>query len=364
MERELAEIGDDGAALVFGAGCLRAVLFLAIAERLRSVGAATLGILLPLTLSTWRLLIMNLISARPRLIGLICGAGAVAMGMAYMLAGGAPSSYLLVNFAALVLGATAWLALGRATGSRLAAAGPVILALAVALLGTALFGVAADGVRRWVSVGPLGLQVSLILLPIMLVLYARRTDAIGTAGMIVAAAALALQPDRAMAGVLAAGLVALLIARRSLPVGAAAAAAVPAFGWTLLRPDASPAMPYVDGILYSAFEVHVLAGLAVAIGAFSLTMPALIGRSETEADRAVLFAFGACWAAVVVAAGLGNYPTPLVGYGGSAVLGYLLSVALLPGGARAGSFAGVAASPSAASRSSDISSELRIAGAA
>jgi hypothetical protein len=33
---------------------------------------------------------------------------------------------------------------------------------------------------------------------------------------------------------------------------------------------------------------------------------------------------------VVAAAALGNYPTPLVGYGGSAVLGYLLSAALLP----------------------------------
>jgi hypothetical protein len=38
---------------------------------------------------------------------------------------------------------------------------------------------------------------------------------------------------------------------------------------------------------------------------------------------------------VVAAAALGNYPTPLVGYGGSAVLGYLLSVALLPGRAGA-----------------------------
>jgi hypothetical protein len=37
---------------------------------------------------------------------------------------------------------------------------------------------------------------------------------------------------------------------------------------------------------------------------------------------------------VVAAAALGNYPTPLVGYGGAAVLGYLLSVALLPSGAR------------------------------
>ena len=86
---------------------------------------------------------MNDILARPRLLGLICGAGAVGVGLAYMLAAGAPSRYLLVNLTALVLGASAWLALGRTAGSRLSGAGPAILALAVPLLLTALFGVTA-----------------------------------------------------------------------------------------------------------------------------------------------------------------------------------------------------------------------------
>ena len=41
-------------------------------------------------------------------------------------------------------------------------------------------------------------------------------------------------------------------------------------------------------------------------------------------------AFGAVWLAVILAAALGNYPTPLVGYSGSAILGYLLSLLGLP----------------------------------
>jgi hypothetical protein len=40
--------------------------------------------------------------------------------------------------------------------------------------------------------------------------------------------------------------------------------------------------------------------------------------------------FGAVWMAAVLAAALGNYPTPVVGYGGSAIVGYLLSLGLLP----------------------------------
>ncbi|HEX8222339.1 MAG TPA: hypothetical protein VF605_00825 [Allosphingosinicella sp.] len=363
MARELAEIADDRAAAAFAAGCLRAIVPLAAGAGLRSLLAAAGTNPIPPSLRSF--LTMNSLSARPRLLGLLCAAGAVAMGIAYMSAAGAPSSYMLMNLAALVLGATAWLALVRISGSRLAGAGAAIFALAAALLLTALFGIAADGAARWVSVGPLNLQVSLIVLPVMLVLYARRPDGIGTAAMIVAALALALQPDRAMAGVLAAGLLALLASNRSPLAAAAAAGAILAFGWTLLRPDSAPAVPYVDRILYTAFDVHWLAGLAVAVGAAALVLPAAIGARRSGSERPALLAFGGCWAAVVVAAALGNYPTPLVGYGGSAVLGYLLSVALLQEGTRETGSAGAAVSPAGDGGSADpAASELRAAGLA
>lgn len=308
---------------------------------------------------------MNGISARPRLLGLICGVGAVGMGMAYMFAAGAPSRYLLVNLAALVLGASAWLALGRLAGSRLAGAGPAVLALAAPLLLTALFGVAVEGASRWVSVGPLTLQVSLMVVPVMVVLYARRPDAIGTAGMIVAAAALAAQPDRAMAGVLLAGLLGVACETRNRVTMVAIAAAALAFGWTLLTPETLPAIPYVDRVLYAAFDVHALAGFAVVIGAFALVLPASVGMFGGAGQRSALLAFGGCWLAVVVAAALGNYPTPLVGYGGSAVLGYLLSVALLSNEARETS-RGAASETGPTEDRSDIRTDLdlRVAGLA
>lgn len=362
MWRELAEIPENGPALAFAIGCLRAALTLAITARLQLIWAAARGVMFPSAPSTWSLPTMNGILARPRLLGLICGAGAVALGLGYMIAAGAPSRYLLVNLAALVLGATAWLALGRIAGARLAGAGTAVLALAVPLLLTALFGVAVEGASRWVSVGPLNLQLSLIVLPVMVVLYARRPDAIGTAGMMVAALALAAQPDRAMTGVLLAGLLALVFVTPSRFPIMATAVALLGFGWTLLTPDALPAVPYVDRILYTAFDVHLLAGLAVVIGAVALMMPAVIGGLKGARERSALLAFGGCWSGVVISAALGNYPTPLVGYGGSAVLGYLLSVALLPNGAGETGHRGAFGSRPDHGGNSDRSiSELRIA---
>jgi cell division protein FtsW (lipid II flippase) len=273
---------------------------------------------------------MHRLLDRPRLLGLFCAASAVGLGLAFMSAAGAPPRHLLVNLAALILGASAWLGLGPWANSRLARGGWAVLALALPLLATALFAAEVDGASRWLTVGPLSVQVSLIVVPTMIMLYARNADAIGTIGIAIAALALAAQPDRAMAGVLAASVGAVLLTARSRLPALALAAAAAGFGATMLLPDALPAVPFVDGILYTAFDVHAAAGLAVVAGCFILLAPALVGALRTTHDRPAMAAFGTCWAMVVAAAAIGNYPTPLVGYGGSAVLGYLLSVALLP----------------------------------
>ncbi len=271
---------------------------------------------------------MSRLLAQPRLLGLVCAAFAVGLGILYLAAAGAPARYPVINLAAFVVGAAIWLGLGRRATSQWN--GGAVLALTAPLVATALFGVAIDGASRWVNVGPLSVQVSLIVLPAIIVLYARSPDAIGTAGILIAAFALAVQPDRAMAAVLVAGIGAIVLAQGSRLSALALVGAVIGFGVTMLLPDALPAVPFVERILYTAFDVHVLAGFVVVAGCFILLTPAW-GAVWRGPERAVLFAFGASWATVIAAAAIGNYPTPLVGYGGSAVLGYLLSVALLPG---------------------------------
>jgi hypothetical protein len=361
MERELDEIAGDGAALLFAAGCLWALLGLAIGQALGSGRAPDRGTLPSPEPSNRSLSTMNPIATRPRTLALLCGAGAVGIGLAYLAAAGAPSRYLIVNLAALVLGASLWLALGRAAGGRLRQSGPMLTGLAAILVLTAFFGLAVDGAARWVSVGPLNIQVSLVLLPVMLVLYARQPDAIGTAGIAAAAFALAVQPDRAMAGVLVAGLLGLLAARPGRLQLLAAGAAVAAFGWAMLKPDNLPAVPYVDQIFYTAFDVHPLAGLAVAIGAAALALPALITARGASDARPALLAFGGCWLGVIIAAALGNNPTPLVGHGGSAILGYLLSGALLPSDAlHAAKRAEQSAEPTAERGGNRTTSELSV----
>ena len=262
--------------------------------------------------------------------GIVCAVGATAIGAAYLAAAGAPSHYVAIQLAALGIGLAAIAVLARIPGSfseRFSA--PALVLLGTLLLATALVGASVDGAARWVKLGAVYVQTSLVVLPAMLLLFARSPGRLGVAAMALAALALALQPDRAMAGAFAVGLAVLALLRAERLTIAAALCGLGAFVGALAQPDALPAFPFVDRILFTSFDVHPLVGAAVVAGALALLLPALAGG---ERDRR--WVFGATWLAIVSAAALGNYPTPLVGYGGSAVLGYLLSVALLPGAAR------------------------------
>jgi hypothetical protein len=185
--------------------------------------------------------------------------------------------------------------------------------------------VTVNGATRWVFVGGFSLQPSLLFIPVMVVQFAHSRGSFSTWGLALAGVAVALQPDRGMAGVLVVGLMAVAVLRLERRVLIALAIAVAGFVATLIRIDAQPAMPFVDQIFFSSFSVHPLAGLAVCGGAALLPAPAFFGRAEDADTGRARVAFGAIWLAVIIAAALGNYPTPVVGYGGSAIIGYVLS---------------------------------------
>lgn len=269
----------------------------------------------------------------PRAIGIACALGATGLGLAYMAAAGAPTMYLAVNALALLMG-LAIIGLMWSAKPALHLPDGFTLLLGGMLLATALLGISVEGATRWLRVGGLSVQMSLIVVPAMLVSFARHRNLLSTLAVVVAAVALAAQPDRAMAGVLASSLAVLAIYRPDRWALSALVFAGVGFSVAVLRPDMLPAVPYVDRILYTAFSVHWLAGLAVIGGALLLVVPAIAGQRFDPEHREVYLAFGFVWLGVVVASALGNYPTPLVGYGASSVIGYALSLSLLPGRGR------------------------------
>lgn len=267
---------------------------------------------------------------RPRLTGAICAIAAVALGMVYLAMAGAPARSIAVNAGALVTGLAMLVMLCRIGPAQPRWIGVAMLAMAALLLATGLFGASVEGAARWVRVNGFALQPSLILVPAMLVAFARCRTAFATAGIVAAAVAMAVQPDRAMAGMMVAGLAVLAILRADRFVAAALGASSVCFVVTLVRPDTLPAAAFVDQVLRSSFDVHPLAGVAVLAGLALLLVPAVLGWRFDPLHRATHATFGAAWLAAIAAAGLGNYPTPIVGYGASAIFGYVLSLLTLP----------------------------------
>jgi hypothetical protein len=266
----------------------------------------------------------------------------VAMGLVYLFAAGAPRRYLLINVAALTLGIVI-AAVARVVGMwNGIAAGATTIATGLLLAAIAYFGMPVAGASRWIVVAGISLQPALILLPAAMVAFARRRDVLSSIGLVIAAAALGWQPDRAMAGALMSGLGVLWIARRGEPaVIVAVVAAVAGFVAACIQPDAVPPAPYVEQVVQSSFAIHPLTGLAVVAGLVTMLVPAAFGGPAPFGTRRVappesdaFPVFGAAWLAIIVSAIAGNYPTPLVGYGSSAILGYCLSASLLPRGRR------------------------------
>jgi cell division protein FtsW (lipid II flippase) len=263
-----------------------------------------------------------------RAVGLAAAISAVTLGLLYLHMAGAPTRLLLMNLAALAIGLVLFALAKPLSLAARRHRGPLLIGLGLLLLLTTLGGVSVEGATRWVTIGGLSIQLSLILVPFLVTTHASRSDDWSEAALYLAVLAIALQPDRAVAVMLMSGIAAIAIRRfdrRSLFLALAAAAGLIT---ALVRPDALPAVPFVDRILYTSFNVDPVAGMAVLAGTCLLFLPAL--PLLWRRGNVAVGAFAAVWGAAVLAAALGNYPTPLVGYGGSAIIGYLLSLVPLP----------------------------------
>ena len=249
-----------------------------------------------------------------------------------MHAAGAPSYYLLVNFSALAVGLIAAPLVMSARALNQQVVGAFTVAVGLVMLATAMVGHRVDGASRWVRIAGLSFQPSLILVPVVMVIVARNRHWLSAIGLLFTGAALAFQPDRAVAGALAAGLAVRWLYRRDAWATLSVAVATCAFATTLIRDDHVPPVPFVEHVVQSAFAFDPLYGLAIVVALVIPLVPPIAGVVTETMDVAECAVFGTTWLALIVFAVAGNYPTPLAGYGMSGIVGYCLSSSLLARG--------------------------------
>ena len=232
---------------------------------------------------------------------------------------GAPSSFLLVNAGALVLGLAVITFLPQLDAIKIRRC--AIVALLVLLALPLLTGPYVNGIARWLPLGPFNLHTGMLAIPMLAMLAAREEDyaaPILLAGILVAA----LQPDAASGLALTFAAMGLYNAKRDWKDGVVAGTGFFATLVMWVRGEL-PAQPFVERVLVDVAAIQPLAALALLVclvASFLLILHALrASPTQRHALAGTLFGFS-------LAAVLSNYPSALIGYGAAPILGFAFAL--------------------------------------
>ena len=243
--------------------------------------------------------------------------GAVSVGALVCIMSDVPIGLSVRNLAAWVIGGLTAATIARTAGPR---ALPYILWTAPLALAASFLGPDQEGVHRWVSAGPVTLNVAMLVLPMAVVALAGLCRARRWTWLpaLLGLGVLAWQPDASQATSL--GLAILFLAGVNvvgvkLKTGVALAApGLVAAAW--LRPDPLQPVPEVEDVLELAWGLSpLLAGLALALLAGFAVAPILAARRAPGDLRIAAAALSLCLAAWIVTTFAGHFPVPLAGVG-------------------------------------------------
>ncbi|MBN8551802.1 MAG: hypothetical protein J0L52_02760 [Caulobacterales bacterium] len=264
---------------------------------------------------------------RRQLVLFIAASCVIAVGLMAMTVAGAPRGLVLlqgaVGLAAVIVAAlgSVWLPKSTVLSARL------VCIAALILMAFPFLSVGLDGVHRWFALGPIQIQPAVIALPLV-AWYAVQEpdDRLAIGALLVAGVIAAFQPDQQAAqGVTAVTLCMVLLVRPApiwwLAFGASfILGIISGFGETL------EPVPYVEQVLSRALQAHWTFGLVAALGLVAVPLT-MLAASPGRQPMALVMA--ALWLGFTSACLAGQFPSPVMGYGLSWVLGFALSLGLV-----------------------------------
>lgn len=260
------------------------------------------------------------------------------LGMGIMVLLHAPSTMPLMNFVSGIVGFVG-VACGAAAFSSATAKRPLLVAFAVlAFVALTFVDAGLDGVFRWVRLGPIRLHPAAVGTPLLLfalvhlwmqqkTIFVLSLGALGLALHV-------LQPDAGQATAFGAAMMTLaafpdkrkgarILLLLSSTMGVAAS-------W--MQPDPLHGVPLVEDVVPQALATHVLLGIAAIVALALLPITTLV---QTYHSRKNHFAFlqgamlTAYFTASIVVVAIGEFPTPVLGFGASPILGAIFGIGLL-----------------------------------
>ena len=259
---------------------------------------------------------------RDRAIAILALAIPVLAGLGYLLAYAAPSSFVLVNAAALAI---AVLLICFAPDKLPKITRRILIGIALTTLYLPLLtGPTLSGVERWLSLGPFTLHAGMLVLPVLMVLAGSEPD-YAPGVLSVALLAALLQPDMATGAALTLAAFGLYDVTKDWRYGVFAAVAFTVSLVAAIHGEL-PAQPFVERVIFLLARTDPLAALGLAASLLASFMLMLSGFPGREASRKAL---AGCFFGFSFAGHVSNYPSALIGYGASPILGFGAALALL-----------------------------------
>lgn len=254
---------------------------------------------------------------------------AVALGCVAAAGADVPMGIWIRNPAAWLAG----VAVAAAVTMRMRHMSPGLWLVAItSLLAVTLVAPGLEGVHRWLTLGPVQVNVAALLLPAAIVVLA--SSALAPLVAVAILAVLVAQPDASQATAFAIASIFALQGRGRWG-GAASALGVGLAIAAWLRPDPLRPVPEVEGIMALAWAVSpALAFLGAAALIASAAAPAVLVWREDPQTRNPALALSVYMLLTMLAPAIGAFPVPLLGIGMSPIVGSWLGIGCLALSAR------------------------------
>lgn len=204
----------------------------------------------------------------------------------------------------------------------------VIITSIIALLFT-FVNSGIEGVHRWISIGPIRMYVSVIVIPIIIIslrsLLRKGKLLITIISIICVSIILVLQPDASMITAFSIPSIILLwneIKKTQWFLITLFLGGLTISTWIFL--DGLAPVAYVEGILKLVLNMGILWFIIGISSLIIILIPFFIFPSKE--NKMLSICFGTYFAIILISNVFGNFPVPLMGYGVSTIIGYFISI--------------------------------------
>ena len=208
----------------------------------------------------------------------------------------------------------------------------VIVIVSVLLLCSSFLSTGIEGVHRWIQVGPISLNTAFICLPVLLIAI-NKLMALGQSKVCyilipIIAGVLFLQPDASMISAFSIALLPIIMSNPISKLFKYCALTIllilSVISWWNI--DNLHPVAYVEDIIVLAKEGGWLYLLLCVISLFSLLLP-FVKIDRYQQDGIISVSLGLFFFVLILSTLVGDFPVPLIGYGISPIVGYMISVA-------------------------------------